>query len=274
MIDYSAPRLVSGAPAAAEPMLMISSSVRSCDAGTVCGDRAITLPLRSGRTAFVLLDIAGHGASRAFLSSAVANEIVRALMHDESPASALGRADRLLQTIDDESPYAVAFAAVVDPALQTLVYASAGHDVAFLLADNGTVRHLMTTAPMLGIPLVKNAFDSVLMLEPSDTLVIVTDGISDSRRAGSEEFFGASRAALAVTRSRIDGRDPSRAILEAARAYEGGVQADDHGAIVVHVRHAQRPRRTPQAVRSLDQYRSSARPMNRGVRPRHRSADQ
>ena len=233
MIDYSVPPPVDGTPATGQPTLMVSSSVRSCDGGTRCGDLAVALPLSSGRTALIVIDIAGHGADRASLSSAIADEIVTALIHEESPASALDRADQLLRTVDDETPYAVAFVALVHPALGTVVYASAGHDVAFTLGDDGSIRHLMPTAPMLGIPLAYNACDAVFTLDPTETLVIVTDGISDSRLAGSHDFFGATRTALAVTRSRIDGTDPSQAILEAARAHEGGVQADDDAALVV-----------------------------------------
>jgi len=217
---------------------MVSSSVRSCDGGARCGDLTVALPLSSGRTAFIVIDIAGHGAGRAALSSAIADEIVTALIHDESPASALGRADQLLRTVDDDTPYAVVFVALVHPILRTVVYASAGHDVAFTLAEDGGTRHLMPTAPMLGIPLTNNACDAVFTLDPTETLVIVTDGISDSHRAGSDDFFGATRTALAVTRARISGTDPSRAILEAARAYEGSVQADDAAALVVRLQPA------------------------------------
>jgi serine phosphatase RsbU (regulator of sigma subunit) len=235
MIDHSALPLVDGASATAPSILTISSSVRSCEGGARCGDVVRTLPLRSGRTAIIVIDIAGHGADRAPLSSAIADEIATALSHDESPASALARADQLLRTVDDESPYAVAFVALLHPVLRTVVYASAGHDVAFTLADDGRVRNLMQTAPMLGIPLANNACDAVFTLDATETLVVVTDGISDSHRAGSGDFFGASRTAFAVTRSRIDGTDPSQAILEAALIHEGGVQADDDAALVARL---------------------------------------
>jgi serine phosphatase RsbU (regulator of sigma subunit) len=235
MIDHSVPSLVDGTSITAQAALMVSSSIRSCDGGARCGDQAIVLPLSSGRTAIIVIDIAGHGAGRAVLASVVADEIVRALIHDASPSSALDQADQLLRTVDDETPYAVAFVALVHPVLRTVVYASAGHDVAFTLADDGSIRHLMQTAPMLGIPLANHACDAVFALEATETLVIVTDGISDSHRAGSDDFFGAIRTALAVKRSRIDGLDPSQAILEAARAHEGGIQTDDVAALVIRL---------------------------------------
>ena len=274
MIDYSVPPLVDGTPAMAQPTLMVSSSIRSCDGAARCGDLAVALPLSSGRTAIIVVDIAGHGAGRAALLSAIADEIVTTLIHDASPAAALDQADQLLQTVDDETPYAVAFVAIVHPVLRTVVYASAGHDVAFTLADDGSIRQLMPTAPMLGIPLANNACDAVFTLDATESLVIVTDGVSDSHRAGSDDFFGATPTALAVTRSRIDGTDSSRAILEAARAHEGGVQSDDAAALVARLQPPpQQQHRNPSkgAIHALDYHRRSVRSMAVGVRrPRRR----
>ena len=159
---------------------------------------------------------------------------------------ALGWAEKSLSAFDDEFPYAVAFVALVHTTLRTVVYASAGHDVAFTLTDKGGIRHLQPTASMLGISLAHHACDAVFTLGWNETLVIATDGISDSRPAGSLDFFGATRTALAVTRSRSDGTDPALAVLEAARAHEGAVQADDDAVLVarLHRDHDRRSART------------------------------
>lgn len=200
-----------------------------------CGDRAFVLPLDSDRLAIVVVDVAGHGAARAALSSAIAEAITSTLLRDPSPAAALGGADDRLRACEDESPYAVAFVALVHPRLRTVVYASAGHDIAFVLADDGRVRHLPPTASMLGIPITVNPCDAMFVLEPTETLVIATDGVADSRPAGSAHFFGAERTARAVARSLRAGHDPARGVLEAACAHEGGRQADDMGVVVVRV---------------------------------------
>ena len=133
------------------------------------------------------------------------------------------------------SPYAVAFVALVHPVFRTVVYASAGHDVAFRQADDGGLHHIAPTAPMLGIPLAINPCDAVFTLDPTETFVIATDGVTESRRAGSYRFFGAEGAACTVARSLQHGRNPARAVLEAACAHAGGYQHDDVGVVVVRV---------------------------------------
>lgn len=201
-----------------------------------CGDRVLVLPLSSGRTAIIVVDVAGHGAARAPLSAVIAEEIITSLLADASPALALGSADARLRESGDEFPYAVAFVALVHPSLRTVIYASAGHDVAFTLADDGRTRNLGPTAPMLGIPLTLNPCDAVFTLGPAETLVIATDGISDCRPPRSERFFGASGIASVVARSLHDGGDPARAVLVAARAHAAGSQADDAGVVVARPR--------------------------------------
>jgi phosphoserine phosphatase RsbU/P len=243
MIDRSALPLVEGIPAMCGSTCTVSSSVRGCGGGELGGDAAFVLPLDSGRTGIVVIDVAGHGAARAPLSSAIADEITAGLRCDGSPAAALGRADAFLRTIDDESPYAVAFVAVVHPSLRTVVYASAGHDVAFALADDGRIRDLPPTAPMLGIPIANHACEAIFVLDPTETLVVATDGISDSRPAGSDDFFGAIGTAHAVTRSLRAGTDPAQGVFEAACAHGGGDQADDVAVIVARLL-PWRPRRS------------------------------
>jgi serine phosphatase RsbU (regulator of sigma subunit) len=203
--------------------------------GGPCGDRAFVLPFSAGRTAIVVIDVAAHGSARAQLSSAVAETIASSLRRDASPAAALGRAHAWLRSADDEYPYAVAFVALVNPVQRTVLYASAGHDCAFALDDDGRIRHLAPTAPMLGIPLAVHACDALFSLGPAETLVIATDGIADSRPAGTVEFFGVAGAARAVTRSLRAGADPALATLDAARIHADGRQHDDVAVVVARV---------------------------------------
>jgi serine phosphatase RsbU (regulator of sigma subunit) len=213
----------------------VSSALRSYDGGERCGDAILVFGLHSGRQAIVVLDVAGHGRARSPLSSAVAEAICTSLRSDGSPAAALESADARLRTLDDDLPYAVAFAAVIHPVTRTVVYASAGHDVAFTLADDGRVRDLAPTAPMLGIPLPYRACDATFMLAPGETLVVVTDGISDSRPAGSNRFFGVAGTAFAIARALRRGDDPAHAVLAAAEFHRGAQLDDDAGAVAVRL---------------------------------------
>ena len=235
MIANRTLEVVEGTQLTAPSAMGVSSALRSYDGGLPCGDVASVLPLSSGRTALVVIDVAGHGTARAPLSRALDDVMTASLRRDGSPALALNCAHQLLLASGDELPYAVAFVALVNPVFRTIVYASAGHDVAFTLADDGRIRHLAQTATMLGLPLTNNACDAVFVLDPKVTLVIASDGISDSRPAGSDQFFGALGTAGAVTRSLFNGSDPAQAVLDAACEHAGGRQADDVAVLVTRL---------------------------------------
>jgi serine phosphatase RsbU (regulator of sigma subunit) len=200
-----------------------------------CGDIVESLRLGSGRTALIVVDATGHGSAPAPLSSAIADTINAALRRGKTPGEALRWADRRVRKFASDLPYAVAFVALVDAA-RSAVYASAGHDLAFALHDDGRNERLAPTAPMLGVAREFRAFEARIALDPIETLVIATDGIGESRPAGSRDFFGASRVAQVVRQALRDGCDPARALLDAAYAYGGGRQSDDMGAVVARVR--------------------------------------
>jgi serine phosphatase RsbU (regulator of sigma subunit) len=233
MIAHSGSRCASVDPAFT---VAVSFAVRSFEGGERCGDVVLVRPVGDRHTAIIVVDVAGHGALRAPLSAALGEAIATSLRRDGSPALALRCADELLRAGDDECPYAVAFVALADPALQTVVYASAGLDVAFTLAADGALRHLGPTGTMLGIPLANDACDATFTIRSDETLVVVTDGISDSRLVGTAGFFGAIGTACAVTRSLRAGSDPAQAVLDAAYAHANGRQLDDVAVAVASLR--------------------------------------
>lgn len=210
--------------------------VRAAGGGEeACGDLVLTLPLGSGSTAFVVIDVAGHGFARSRLADALARVIATELRGGGSAAEALGCADLCLRTSAADLPYAVAFVAIANPASRVLAYASAGHDVAFTLSCDGQVRPLHQTAPMLGVPFQVRPCDALHALAPSETLVVVTDGVSDSRPSDTTDFFGADRTARVVARSLERGDNPAQSVFAAACAHAGDRQADDIGILIARI---------------------------------------
>jgi len=92
--------------------------------------------------------------------------------------------------------------------------------------------------PATGLPLglfPDSAYEtrSALRVEPGDSLVLLTDGVTDCGPP-EEELFGAERA-LEVIRSSLSGRssDVVEGLYRAVRAFEnGGPQRDDVTVVV------------------------------------------
>lgn len=225
----------------APPQFLVRRNIRASravravhDEDGPCGDVAIVVPLADSRIAIVLVDVAGHGRSRALLASTVANAVLRRLIADGSPAAALAAGDAALRVFPDDLPYAVAFAALLNSTTGVAVYASAGHDLAFTLDGDGSVYALPPTAPMLGIPLAMNPCEALARLSQHGSLVIASDGVGESRSEGDYDFFGRERAAEAVLQALRIGDDPARGLIAAARRFAGERLCDDAAAIVVH----------------------------------------
>jgi len=108
---------------------------------------------------------------------------------------------------------------------------SAGHEPALLFDDAGRHRHLEPTGPILGLQALGTQAFRERRLPPvkDGLLVIVTDGITEARRANgrSLELFGSTGVVRAVQRAERGGRDTATAIHQAAEDHAHGVLVDD-----------------------------------------------
>jgi serine phosphatase RsbU (regulator of sigma subunit) len=181
-----------------------------------------------------MVDATGHGRAPAPVSSALTGSIVGAVLRGVSPAGALRRADERVRSFGGELPYAVAFVAIVDPQ-QGVLYASAGHDLAFTLHDDGHIDELEPTAPMLGVSRAFHAGETRIAFDKTQTLAIASDGVADSHPAGTQTFFRSAAVARVVARALFENEDPARAVLEAALAHDGGRQRDDMSVVVARI---------------------------------------
>lgn len=200
-----------------------------------CGDAARVTTLIDGRIGLAVVDIAGHGAPCATISAKVLNILFNSLALDASPAIALVEADRYMRQAPLENPYAVAFVAVMNPLTRTVAWASAGHELAFMLHEDGARYDLHATSPMLGIPLTLRPCEAVT--GPLRTLVVATDGVGDSRPPHSNDFFGTARAADAVRAVLRTDDDPASHLLRVADEHGRNQQRDDAAAIVARMPH-------------------------------------
>jgi len=198
-----------------------------------CGDVAFDFALTGGRHAVAVVDVAGHGRTRARLSGALAFSVARHLVAFADPVAALLAADAVLRRDADDLPYAVGFVAVIDAAFGTIEYASAGFDTAFILSGDAERCPLTATGAMLGAPFMPNLRATMRSFVAGEALVIATDGAAESRAPSNLRFFGTSGVADAVRSALRVGDDPARAVYAAARRYAGGAQQDDIGVSVL-----------------------------------------
>ncbi len=169
---------------------------RSLDYAGICiqarhvgGDYYDFLALGQNRLALLVGDISGKGIAAALLMANLqANLRSQFALAREQPQLLLQSVNRLFYENTVESAYATFFFADYDEQAQRLRYANCGHLPALLLRHDGTVERLHSTGTVLGLfkewdcPAAESPFYA------GDTLVLYTDGVTESFNAEGEEF--------------------------------------------------------------------------------------
>ena len=174
-------------------------------ARTVAGDFYDAFPLRGGeRTALVVGDVCDKGVGAALfmavfrsLLRVVTAETFAAAMPDSADGRQVARSLRVLsdynaRTHSRANMFATLFFGVLDGASGRMSYVNAGHDAPALLRGGEVLRRLAPTGPAVGLlPGLEWGFETV-ELEPGDTLLAFTDGVTDAR-APDGSMFGEDR---------------------------------------------------------------------------------
>jgi serine phosphatase RsbU (regulator of sigma subunit)/predicted enzyme related to lactoylglutathione lyase len=203
----------------------------------VGGDYYDFLDLGRGRLGLVIGDIAGKGIAAALLMANLqANLRSQCATASDEPRRFLHSVNQLFCENTADGDYATFFFSEYDDATQKLRYANCGHLPALLLRGDGTVERLASTATVLGL---FEQWDSTLeerQLFPGDSLVLYTDGITESFNEAGQEF-GEQRLIEALRQHR--GLSPQvliASLVDEVRQFNPHEQQDDITLIVAKVR--------------------------------------
>jgi phosphoserine phosphatase RsbU/P len=194
-------------------------------------------PALAERWDAVIGDVSGHGPEAATFT-ALARYTLRAVATAEkTPSQVLNRLNTALLTrADDSERFLTATYVMLFPVLGGIdaFLTSAGHMPALLRDSAGSVR----TVGHHGLPL--GLFDQPglsnvrVTLEPGDTLLLYTDGVTEARRGRAQ--YGEDRLrALFAAGTGLSAHDLVDAIEADVLAFTGGSHTDDIAALALHV---------------------------------------
>ncbi|MBK3647216.1 fused response regulator/phosphatase [Streptomyces sp. MBT33] len=143
-------------------------------------------------------DVVGHSLDAATVMVEIRHAL-RAYCVDESdPAILAERLDRMLQRFHPDVTATVCLV-LIDPATGRTRIANAGHIPPLLLRDSGEAEYVKAAGPLIGVGLPHPA-PTELYLEPADRLLMVTDGLIETRgvdlSASMEQLRAAAVGAL------------------------------------------------------------------------------
>jgi PAS domain S-box-containing protein len=217
------------------PGLAVATLYEPAGEEAIGGDFFDVFALPGGEVALALGDASGKGLAAAARSLQV-REVLRAFAR-ESPHAPAGIAARLndyvcdnrrFDDVSDETFVCLALA-ILDPETGGGAVVSAGCEPPLVLRAGGAAEVIDKPCLPLGMMAGTTYVEVALHLAPGDTLILVTDGITEARR-GAREFLGyEGMAALAgqALAGASSLRAAGKAILEGAGAFASGSLGDD-----------------------------------------------
>jgi serine phosphatase RsbU (regulator of sigma subunit) len=204
------------------------------DEAEVGGDFLDIFTLPNGHVALVVGDASGKGVEAAAHNTLVKG-VLRAFLREDPghPGSVLGRVNRAvygtLETLDpaDLETFIVVALLVVDPLTGEAIHASAGAEPLLMVRSAGEAEAVARPAPALGMEQRTRYEGTPVRLEPGDTALLVTDGITEARH-GSELLGYQGMVQLAQQGLHAPSlQEAGQAILAGARAFARGPLSDD-----------------------------------------------
>jgi serine phosphatase RsbU (regulator of sigma subunit) len=155
----------------------------------VGGDYHDFLDLGSGRFGLVIADISGKGIAAALLMANLQANVrsLCAIALDE-PVRLLRSVNQLFYENTTESAYATLIFAEYNDETRRLRYANCGHLSALLVHRDGAVERLDSTCTVLGLFKEWDCSMRERQLMPGDTVLLYTDGITESFNDVDGEF--------------------------------------------------------------------------------------
>jgi len=169
------------------PGLKIATAYLTCDRAG--GDYYDFFPFPDGTWGILIADVSGHGPAAATVMA-----MLRAILHcyqgdDFSPAKVMRFANEKLSASNLDGSFVTAFFAVYDPRASTIAWARCGHNPPLLKAPGEPIRELDNTGvPPLGVLPDLEPEEESTTVRPGQTLILYTDGISESFNAVGEMF--------------------------------------------------------------------------------------
>jgi serine phosphatase RsbU (regulator of sigma subunit) len=155
----------------------------------VGGDYYDFLDLGKERLGLVVGDISGKGIAAALLMANLqANLRSQCAIALDQPQRFLQLVNRLLYENSIESAYATLFFAEYDDRTRRLRYVNCGHLPVLMLRHDGTLEKLDSTCTVLGLFKEWDCSIGERLLRSGDTIVLYTDGVTESFDSAGEEF--------------------------------------------------------------------------------------
>jgi serine phosphatase RsbU (regulator of sigma subunit) len=158
----------------------------------VGGDYYDFIPLPGSRLGVMVGDVAGKGVPAALLMAKVSSDARFSMLTEKSPADAVYRLNELMQEAGLLDRFVTLAAGLLDPAQNEVTFVNAGHLPPLVYRKaTGQIAEGMDRE-LAGFPLgVADGIpyeSSKLVLNPGDSVLLFTDGVTEAKNKQDAEF--------------------------------------------------------------------------------------
>jgi serine phosphatase RsbU (regulator of sigma subunit)/pSer/pThr/pTyr-binding forkhead associated (FHA) protein len=154
------------------------------------GDYYDYIMLPDGRLVFALGDVSGKGVAASLLMAKLSAEVRSGLIIESTFEATVQRLNRVFCEPRWDNRFITFFFGVLNPATNEIVFHNAGHLPPILVSPDGNVT--MLGEPKIGLPLGvmddTEYPESSFVIQNGQTLVIISDGITDAMNAQGQYF--------------------------------------------------------------------------------------
>jgi sigma-B regulation protein RsbU (phosphoserine phosphatase) len=205
---------------------------RYLPAQEVAGDLYDIIPLSEKRTAFVILDVCGHGISAALLTGVVKMSLHRRLSEQSDLSNVMNLINNDLLKCVPEGLFVSACVGIWDSGDMSWTYCAAGHSGGLLVSPKN-ILSLDSTASLLGVFEEQQWPVARIPLHQGDRLFMFTDGITEAPEYNMQEVYDLGSFLETMKESPMQSQIDS--IVSMVQNFHGDHQKDDATIVAVEV---------------------------------------
>jgi sigma-B regulation protein RsbU (phosphoserine phosphatase) len=201
---------------------------------TVGGDYFDYIPYPDGRVAMIVADVAGKGMPASLLMSSLQARVQVVFEEPDDLAAKVTKLNRIVKSNCPGNRFITFFICVLDPATGEVAYCNAGHNPPLLVRRDGTMESLPSGGLILGILPMATYTEGQCRLDPGDTVVLFSDGVTEAAPPSGDGDFGEERLADVIRQNTSEPvTNVVQAVFDEVVRFTAGAPAADDITVVV-----------------------------------------
>jgi sigma-B regulation protein RsbU (phosphoserine phosphatase) len=215
----------------------IEIGARAAPARLVGGDY-LDVIVREGRSPlFAIGDVSGKSLPAA-MRAVMLKYLVRGLTYAQTDdlTRVLRHTNAAMCEETAEDGFVTFLIATLEHENRQLRIANAGHDPPLIYrAAQGTIEQMRESGLVLGVEPENAYVEQTTALEPEDAVILYTDGFTDARDPGGEQFTLARIKEGLMSQRMLPAQAMADALFERVEAYAAGALYDDASIMVIRI---------------------------------------